>query len=71
MKFVTTLLLLHILCPDQTTLPYHMQNHGHHPQYSGQIPFRRGTSDLHYEPKLYMKGPRMVHAIPVSPGWLI
>jgi len=25
-------------------------------QYSGQIPFWEGTSDFHYELKLYMKG---------------
>jgi len=62
--------LLHIWCSDQTTLPHHTQNYGHHPQYSGQTPFQEGTSDFHYELKLYMKGPRTVYAIPVSPGWL-
>jgi len=65
-----TQLLLHVPGPDQTTLPHRMQNHGHHPQYSGQTPFQEGTGDFHYEPKLYVEGPRTVHAIPVSPGQL-
>ena len=65
-----TLLLFHIPCPDQITLPHCTQNHRHYPQYSGQTPFWKDTSNFHYKPKLYMKGLRTVHAIPVSPGWL-
>jgi len=47
-----------------------MQNHEYYPQYSSQAPFQEGTGDFHYEPKLYVKGLRMVHAIPVSSGRL-